>query len=778
MRDEAPLGGTRPGRWLVLLTAVVSLLPDPAAAIPGRSYFFRDFSVTFYPLRLFFARELRQGRIPFWNPYIFEGAFFLPTFYPLDLLHVLDSGPSAVSWLLTLHLPLAAVGAYLLARDLGADPWGAFVSGSVFALGGLSLSSLNLYVFLQALALAPFLVLALRRAARQGGRWIPIASLVLAFSIATLAVEFVAQALLLGLAVALAATPAKASVSRCGGAVTLGLGLAAVPIAVILGLLPETPRGTGFAREVALANALHPLCLLQLVVANLFGSLADPVSAWWGGAFFSKGLPYLLSLYLGPVALALAWAGRGVPPARERRVLIAGAALGVWYSLGGAFGLASALSYLPGFGSFRFPSKAFLLPHLATALLAGLGATRLRKGAGHAALRNASLALGGALLSVVAVLWLRGSEVARWASIDPSAFGSVRQSIGWSALASLSLALVVSGAAHLAMRKPSVAAGLVPLLAALAVFDLVRAGAGMNPQVAPSFYAPLPELSAQHLEAAEGRVFSYGLDHSPSFRHLLAAGGARLALASFFVNRQILAPYNNILDRVSATEATDLTSFVTRSRELRPQDYDPAAVGGLLPWLRNAQVARVLSLDPLDHPDLRLLGEVPVVPRLATIRVYGISRPSPPAYVACNVVRVAGVDESLARPYAPGFDSSRDVALEGEGRAACQTAAASLLSVVPGEEHYATEADGEGYLVVRSSYARGWKAFVDGHASPVARGNGKHRAIAVPPGRHGVVLRYEPPGLSAGLAVAGLSWLVLSFWLLRPRRFGGLAHAR
>jgi Bacterial membrane protein YfhO len=771
MRVEEALVDARRGRWLVMLAGLVALLPDPAAAVPGGSYFFRDFSVTFYPLRLFFAGELREGRVPFWNPYIFEGAFSLPTFYPVDLLHVLVSGPAAVSWLLTLHLPLAAIGAFLLARDLRADSWGAFVAGSVFALGGLSLSSLNLYVFLQALALAPFLILAFRRAARHGGRWTPVASLILAIAISTLAVEFVAQAVVLGLALALAANPTRAGLSRCARAGALGLGLAALPIAVVLGLLGETPRGSGFAREIALANEVHPLSFLQVLVPSLFGSLADPVAAWWGGAFFSKGLPYFLSLYLGPVALALAWAGRSGLSARERNVLLLGAAVGVWYSLGASGGLALALSYIPGFGSFRFPSKALLMPHLAIAILAGLGATRLRTGAGFAAVRNAGMTITGVLLAAIAPLWLLGDAARRFADIEATAFPAVRLAVTQSALGSVWLALFASLLAFLAARARTSPNRVVPLLAALVVFDLVRAGAGMNPQVTPSFYAPLPELAAQRLDQVEGRVFSYGLDQSPSFRQLLAAGGPRLSVASFFINRQMLGPYNNILDRAFAAEATDLTSFVPRARELTALDYDPSAVGGLVPWLRNAGVSRVLSLDPLDHPDLSLLGEVPVVPPLATIRVYGLARPAPPAYVACRVVKVRGIEESLARPYSAGFDLGRDVALEVEaGGGSCGKGTARRTSRAAGLERYETQADGGGYLVVRSSFARGWTARLDGRPVAVWRANGKHLAIPVPPGRHEVVLRYEAPGLGPGLAVSLVSWLVFGVVLIRPRR--------
>src|SRR5207247_4613936 len=108
----------------------------------------------------------------------------------------------------------------------------------------------------------------------------------------------------------------------------------------------------------------------------------------------------------------------------------------------------------------------------------------------------------------------------------------------------------------------------------------------------------------------------------PVFRQFLARGAPELALASFFVNRQILAPYNNIVDRVEAPEATDLTSFVPRPRELGPEDYDPQRAGALVPWLRNAAVTRVISLDPLDHPDLVQVAAVPLGPPRLQAPVY------------------------------------------------------------------------------------------------------------------------------------------------------------
>jgi hypothetical protein len=241
-----------------------------------------------------------------------------------------------------------------------------------------------------------------------------------------------------------------------------------------------------------------------------------------------------------------------------------------------------------------------------------------------------------------------------------------------------------------------------------------------------------------------------------------------MSLASFYLSRQLLGAYSSILDRVEAAETTDLTSFVPRAPELGPALYDPGQVGSLLPWLRNAAVSRVLSLDPLFHDDLRLLAEVKVVEGGTPIRVYALDRTAPRAYLACNVVGVPGPDEGMGAPYAAGFDPVRDVALEPPApAAACAQGRVTRGPTWPGYERYLTESDGEGYLVVRASFARGWTASVDGRAAAVARANGKHRAVRVPPGGHQVELRYVPPGLRWGLAASAASLIGLLLVVVR-----------
>jgi len=221
------------------------------------------------------------------------------------------------------HAPSAPGGARRLLAGPGAGSLqgGAFVAGAVYALGGLALSSLNLYLFLQALALAPFVAGLLRRGARVGGRALVLASLGVALALTTLAVEFVGQAVLLGIVLGVLAAPSARGAGRLALAVGLGVALAGVPLALTVGLLPETVRGSGFAADVSLGNAVHPVVLLQALLPNLFGVPRAPAEAWWGGRFFSRGLPYFLSLYVGPLVLALAAVGLGAVSRGRRAAL-------------------------------------------------------------------------------------------------------------------------------------------------------------------------------------------------------------------------------------------------------------------------------------------------------------------------------------------------------------------------------------------------------------------------------------------------------------------------
>jgi hypothetical protein len=766
--------------WLLGL-AVAALLPDPGAAFPLSTYYFRDFSLTFLPLRQYQAGELAAGRLPFWNPYVHEGEFMLPSFYPLDLLHVFDSSPEFVSWLLTLHLPLAALGAYALARTRGTSQLGAFVCGAVYALGGFALSTLNLYIFLQALALAPFMLLTFERAATHGGRWIAGAALALAISLTTLALEMVAQAAALGVLLAIwhdarageSAPGARAAAPRLVAVLVLGMGLAAIPVAVTLGVLPETQRGAGFSAAEAGGLALPPLALFQILVPNLFGELSRPIDGWWGGAVYTEGAPYFLSIYLGALVLALAVSGAVQAPKRERLVLVGSAALGAWVALGPAGGLWNLLHELPLASAFRAPAKALFVVHISMALLAGRGADRLVEGRGWGVFSVVS-AIGVLIAGGIAAAgWLAADSIAEWIDLDAHAREEFSAVLPVDAARSAVIGILGIGLA-IAVRRSRLRPQLAALVLAIVVaVDLARAGAGLNKQSSPLIFFLLPEIAAQRLDdLAGGRVFAVPVSYSRSFLGWLGERQLDSDLWMSYAMRQQLEPYNNVMNRVETAGSQDRTRFSPLLTSLAWTGYDSRDIAQFLPLLRHAAVSRVLSFDGIDHPDLGLRAILPIAMTGLAIHVYELERPWPRVLVACRVHRASARLDAARMPHAVNWDPYRDVALEGPDElrtASCGTGNAQAVSMLPGEERYQSESDGPGWLVVRSTHARGWRAVVDGQPVALLRADGRHRAVAVPGGRHTVTLRYEPPWLWAGVALTILSVAVL-LWILVRRR--------
>ena len=202
-----------------------------AARSSGASFYFRDLSLHFFPLRRFALEGLRAGR---------ARASGTPTStracrcrcralgYPLDLLGVL--GPtrraSRCCWRCTCRS--ARSSSSLLARGLGLGRRGGRAAArSCYALGGFYLSTLNLYVYLQAAAWAPLVVLGLVRRAgrRRAAARSPRAALAVAVALSTTGVEIVAQAVVAGVrARASAAAPAAARAARprCGAGARRG----------------------------------------------------------------------------------------------------------------------------------------------------------------------------------------------------------------------------------------------------------------------------------------------------------------------------------------------------------------------------------------------------------------------------------------------------------------------------------------------------------------------------------------------------------------------------
>jgi hypothetical protein len=170
--------------------------------------------------------------------------------------------------------------------------------------------------------------------------------------------------------------------------------------------------------------------------------------------------------------------------------------------------------------------------------------------------------------------------------------------------------------------------------------------------------------------------------------------------------------------------------------------------------LQIGAVSRVLSLHRQGFEDLRLVAEVPTL-LVEDLKVLDVPQPLPRAY-AVDGVRVAPGFEALRAIDDPAFDPRRELILpSGTPRASDATflARVQVEALRPDRTIVAAELSRPGHVVLVDTWDPGWRATVDGVATPVLRANVAFQAVPVPAGRHRIELVYRPPSVVVGVAV-------------------------
>jgi hypothetical protein len=746
MKDDEPASrmDARSFRATLLAAGAMALLPFARMLAKGEPLYFRDLSSQFFPARLWILDALHNGTIPWWNPLVHDGepVGFAPIGYLFDLFQLLRPDEFGLSISLVLHVAFAAMAFVALARELDLGVEGAFAGACIYALGGFALSSVNLYVFVQGIAWSPLLALALRRTIRRGGLTdVMLCGLVCGVLLSTGALEIALQAGLM----AAALTPPRSTHAfvRATVAALLGIGLSAYALFPLLSAARSGARGDGFSADMVLHFSVHPVSLFQSAIANLHGDTANLTGLWWGERFFPNGFPYILSLYVGATALALALVGTKSRRGHTTRVALL-AAFALIVALGAYVGWGAIVELSSRFRFLRHPVKAYFVVHYAVALLAAQAIDDVRQDPAHGRRVAMSCSLVGALLaSVAAVAWLLPEAAVGVVPVSywPELSGALQRNtivrlvgaegvLGGILCLGVGALLFLAAAGRVAPRRAAAGAALV------VAADVLRAGAGLNPSVTRDFYAASPEMlrTADDVRATGGRLFTCDVESSSSFWQGRAMRGTNHESFSMAAMQETFTPMSNLRLRVPTSLSPDSTGLVEKARVLDTALAGCGDPSAILASLRTAGITRVVSLDPLLVDGLTL-ERVEAPRRLAPARLY-----------------IYAVAEAATR----------------------FTPAVSIVLETTDELRLRVENPATGPLIVRDTFAPGWTAEVNDRPATIERTAAGHRSVALPAGSNEVVFRYHPPGARVGFLVSILTALAGAAALLRAH---GRRHA-
>jgi hypothetical protein len=706
------------------------------------------------------VEALRALRLPLWNPHEGTG---LPLFAQVQhgVLHPVSLALAAV-WpqagmdaFIVAHVALAALGAALLARRLGASAPAAALAGLGYGLSGYVLSMSAVLPYLAGAATAPWAVAAL--AVAEGPGPLTLAGLAVAILHLSGDPQWALVAALVGGALALEARGPR-GLAAAALAVGLGTGLAAVQLAPAWAWLGETVRGRIDLPQTERTQwALAPWRLVELFAPGFFQgtpgeALRAPVFMQLGreaagSSFFaSYDIPFVPSVFVGAGLLVLA--GAGAAGSRRGRLLAALALVLLWTAMGRALGAEQLLHRVPIWGQLRYAEKMVGPFALCVALLAAMGVDRL------ATARTGRLAAGAAASAVVlgataAALGAGWGEGAL-ASLGAGAAASLarwRLAVGlWHAAgALLALALLLAAAQRPARRRflaPSAAALVLAEGLAATPFALHAGARGAREE------EPLARLRGSAAVVRVGTPLRARAGQGP--RSLDEADRT-----AFVESRMGVSPYAaaSRIDQIETYVATPPMGLVLAENAIR------------WGWTgrRRYAVTHVVLPEPVAREELVRVGPAVeggrplyAVPDLG-FRVWEVPH-RPWATFAAQVRMAADGGEAFRALQASG--DLGEVVLEGEAPAGLSPG--KVLSVERAAERIRIEAEapGEGLLVVADAFWPGWQARLDGRLVPIQRADLLVRAVRWPAGRHLLEMTYDPPELVVGIGISAAGALL------------------
>jgi hypothetical protein len=789
-RSEAPAVASpqRTGRFpwvdasIAAVFACVAMAMVSQALVGGGTLgrYPSDGTRSFYFVREYLLRSLQQGKLPLWNPFTHFGTPFLANMqwgvlYPLNLPLVPLPPDPAYNVFIAMHLAMAGIFMFMLARDWGLSRVPAAIAAFSFMLSGrfLGWASGGTLNILSSAAWLPLVVLVFRRAVfaeRDRVVWTALVASVLGLEIVSGHPQFTFFSVLVLFVVAAWRTgemladrrgvgPAVRPIVMFAAAICLAIGLGAAQIVPTYEGARNSTRGfewTATALPRSIEGSYNPLRLLTWLVPDVYGNTVSlrPAATDWLSLALGEPHSDEFRGYIGvlPFLLALFSITRWRDDSSVRLL---------WVICGSGFVIALGrftpiypLMYalVPPLRAFRIPGRYLTLVVFSLALLAGFGADALLHGSRPsarrwirplAALATVLLVSAGAAIAFHTPLLAYGQRIAAplFAS-RPSGF----------ALAEQDRDRLVAVAYALALRGTLIAAAFAGASAAI----FMAAARGARPWILSVFIVAGVTvdlaLQASMYTNAEP-MHDHLAQNAPLMQALRAAGGGTargftLENSSPRARPDLVRPSENayIHERLFTAGGYDPFELATyhAARDLLEADLRSgssyiASVFGLrfivteiaLPAARFNAVGRIGTATIYENLD--------AVPRFYVAGGGRAVRDSAMAFASLQARRIRPGEEVLLETTEP----MRAEVGERAGRAA-------VISMQPEELRLDVHADRDGYLVVNDSYYPGWTATVDDRAQPILRANGHVRAVHLTAGDHVVIMRFEPPLVRLG----------------------------
>ena len=780
--------------WQPLLTDGVLIPTNPRAYEPWATAddtpfvsnnLMSDALTLTYPWRLYSHQVLRDGDIPFWNPYIFSGyphlaALQSNVLYPPVVLFDLWRPIAGIAYAMALHLALAGGLMFCFLRRLGLGYAAATFGGVVFELNGFFMVRMSAPSYVFSGIWTPLLLIGVRDLI-DGAGWRASWKVVLPTCMALLGghPQILVLSLLIAaiyglftawprLAAASSRRRAAARLLGAGLATGLGVGLGGAQLLPFLELVEQTERSPAAFEEYQ-SLALPITALAQALVPDIFGHPVDetytleslrpaPEPRGKGHLWFWNYCGENLFTGITPILFA----ALALLRSRHREGLCFGLlfAVALLVLLGTPPVLRLFYDWVPTF-QFSRADRVIYVYVFAVSVLASLGFAGAENDRRHRPTDPPShfgrwmarifliLPFLPAILGSLTSATTR-SSLHRALSSMRAPFGSPDLSAQLLEAAAVTLASLGLLAMLSRCRRANVLLLTFALL--LATIPLLRFGWRFNPVQAAPFFPTSPQVSVIEKETGDfgriGRLQSFGL------RSNLAQ-----SLGFFDVNgasAAALARYTRIIQSLDG-------DAVLRQKSFRTFRDEAILESPLLNFLG----VRVVIADHL----LPNLSRIPTDIPNSNLSLFRNPSALPRFFLVDQVEAYQNVDRAVRRLISSGFDPATVALVEGAARVVLEKTDETDDDQVEVLAYRAQEIELRVYTGVRRLLVSsevdypGWEVDIDGRRATKVLVNTAFRGVVVESGEHHIRFHFVPRSFYAGLllSLSSLALLMASF---------------
>lgn len=704
-----------------------------------------------YPWKTLVIDQLKQGKIPFWNPYNFSGApllanFQSAVFYPLNILYL--TFPQTIAWTILIILQpfLALIFTYGYIRTIGASRLAAWLGALSYAFSLFNTVWLEYNTIGQAVLWLPLILTAIEKLKHTPARrWFAI--LVVSQVSALLAGHPQIAAYLLVFILAYTWVRERSLFKFVFLSTILALGISAIQLIPGIEASSLAARSSHDFSFLFQKILIQPQQLFMMIIPNLFGHPVNrtywPMDTFIGKATYIGLVPlfFLLSAFRLKNTIIKLF---GVSAIIVLMLMSANPFTFILYKLN----IPIVSSSSPTLMGFLFAFS------LAVMTAFGLdGWTREKHSIGKLTHRS---------LSVIVFF------VIVWFSFQLTLHALVAQKAIFYTAALAGVTLI---GFFIAITHRKMMTSVLTFLIVIHAVDLFFHFQKFNPFVPKELVFPKAEIMSELKHTADiNRFWGYGsgsIEANFATQYQLFSPDGYDPLYPRRYGEFIGSSYDGKIrsgfttqTRSDATVApgygeTDLSTNFYRLRVL-----DMVGVKYILDRAENGSTAQTFPPERFtkiyDTDGWKIMENKNTLPRIFLTSSYQVFRNS---------------EEFSNIFFDKNFNPTQTILLEESLPQDLQTASTvdslQLVQYDPNSVRIKTNLDGNRILFLSDMYYPGWKAFIDDAETKIYRANYAFRAIVVRKGEHIVRFTYNPMSFKIGLIISVLSILVSIAYLIR-----------